>query len=1213
MRVRTRLSLEDYVESSEFEDYGVDILSHMFSMEMKTLPANNFLIIQKEITIDMRQLLIISLSEVQDLLELRPETFQLTVNIVDRYCEHTQVPRAEYYILGLTALWIASKYEETHGRVPTLKTLTKISGGKYSENVFLKYESKILVALAFDIGHPSMEAFFKVLLKSNSNSLNIHSEVRNIARYFMELSISAYNGLFIGMKASTIAHASLLLAQQLYEENCILTIYKTLADSMILRELNVLMQLLLDAAELAPPRIFKKYEQSRYDNASLRVRKYLASELEISDTSPNDLKISLIGHKNSLLLAQKRILNNDGTHKLAVYLTNDFDIRKLIDERGHDIVLDMCYKSSDSNNSCSKIKSNLPCIDSAVDITIQIASTQNSMEKEYLGHEENLNNEHNEHIVAANNTSNIGEHNGKVNNNNNNNNNNKAITTTPRAYSKIQHTRMKRKSITHDREELNEVNKDDFELISTPSTKRIDKNKISENESITPLTKNKTYKSMQSTSYLKLSNPSDNNVDNNISKLLTPTSKNDFKLNQTKDNEMMDDISITPSRYKSVHIVRKNKHTADDNIDIDNSLDKNRNQSINYSKIEILPLDKNRDTATSSKKSSRHIRKYSSTENLENDNLISMTPTQESKINVISNAGNMPKKAILFNTDIKSNPFVFEKELNKNRVNNNNSDLNKVYTSQLLEQKTPLSGKTPRMLRNNNNKQSKILNIGSSSIPQTPISQSKSFNDNDEVKMENDDSIIKHQVKKEFDNGFAILTAKKLEKLDSRFKEKDNIVKLEESIVNKLVPSKRIKDESNDDDINHNDSDNKKVLQKSKSNSSIIQKPAVTTGSMVLSRFAKKLNQVIAANDILIYAEIKDLYKSFPNLDSKYLLVSKIGEGTFSSVYKAVDLSYDRFDNNNWVNFKKYAKDHPDPLSWVALKRIYATSGVQRIYNEIKTLFTLSGHPNIVPIITAHRYEDQVIAVLPYFQHLDFRLYFLDMTIYQIQGYAKSLLSALEHAHKHNIIHRDVKPSNYLFDLDSNDGVLVDFGLAQKYNSHHSNNNDNNTGNDVDNEVTDRIIGGYIVKDARPNFRANRAGTRGFRAPEVLFRLQNQTPSIDIWSVGVILLAIVSGFFPFFKSEDDQEALLEIAHLFGKQEMQQIAKKFYRRFETNIPSIPNTRKYKFKELINQMNPARAKRFNEAEEIYDLLECILTLDPQKRITAKDALNHPFFTI
>ncbi|CAG8823557.1 14410_t:CDS:2, partial [Racocetra persica] len=77
----------------------------------------------------------------------------------------------------------------------------------------------------------------------------------------------------------------------------------------------------------------------------------------------------------------------------------------------------------------------------------------------------------------------------------------------------------------------------------------------------------------------------------------------------------------------------------------------------------------------------------------------------------------------------------------------------------------------------------------------------------------------------------------------------------------------------------------------------------------------------------------------------------------------------------------------------------------------------------------------------------------------------------------------------------------------------------------------------------------NRAGTRGFRAPEVLFRVEKQTTAIDIWSAGVILITILSHHYPFFKSTDDADAFYELGILFGKKLMHDLATEHGLRFD----------------------------------------------------------------
>ena len=71
---------------------------------------------------------------------------------------------------------------------------------------------------------------------------------------------------------------------------------------------------------------------------------------------------------------------------------------------------------------------------------------------------------------------------------------------------------------------------------------------------------------------------------------------------------------------------------------------------------------------------------------------------------------------------------------------------------------------------------------------------------------------------------------------------------------------------------------------------------------------------------------------------------------------------------------------------------------------------------------------------------------------------------------------------------------------------------------------------------------APRAGTPGFRAPEVLLKCPHQTTAVDIWSAGVILLCLLSGRYPFFRASDDLSALAQIISLMGSAECAKVSR-----------------------------------------------------------------------
>ncbi|KAF8213218.1 kinase-like protein [Mycena galopus ATCC 62051] len=343
-----------------------------------------------------------------------------------------------------------------------------------------------------------------------------------------------------------------------------------------------------------------------------------------------------------------------------------------------------------------------------------------------------------------------------------------------------------------------------------------------------------------------------------------------------------------------------------------------------------------------------------------------------------------------------------------------------------------------------------------------------------------------------------------------------------------------------------------------------------------------------------IEGEIAELEAVMPSLSDDYRLVDRLGTGTFSSVYKALDLGYhDKWDNTPWLgchppSSSAHYQSVPHPAGtkvFVAIKRIYVTSNPERIRNEIAILADCRGCRHVSQLITAFRHEDQVVAIMPYHRNEDFRDFFRTLSMTGIRAYLRCMFRALRDIHARQIIHRDVKPANFLFDPRTGHGTLCDFGLACRMDSSqkqthgaclhtpataddpHGRLSSRNEYIDLQDRIkyqqkqariqssttSDKV--GYLANDNRPPSKANRAGTRGFRAPEVLFKCSEQTGAIDVWAAGTILLFFLTGKFPLFQCTDDNEALMEIACILGKKKMEKTATLHSRTFATNVPSV----------------------------------------------------------
>ncbi|XP_068639310.1 probable serine/threonine-protein kinase At1g54610 [Aristolochia californica] len=292
-----------------------------------------------------------------------------------------------------------------------------------------------------------------------------------------------------------------------------------------------------------------------------------------------------------------------------------------------------------------------------------------------------------------------------------------------------------------------------------------------------------------------------------------------------------------------------------------------------------------------------------------------------------------------------------------------------------------------------------------------------------------------------------------------------------------------------------------------------------------------------------------------PRRADSFEKLDKIGQGTYSNVYRARDL-----DNGKVVALKKVRFDNLEPES------------VKFMAREIHVLRRLD-HPNIVKLegLVTSRMSCSLYLVLEYMEHDLAGLAScpgLKFSEPQVKCYMQQLLRGLDHCHSRNILHRDIKGSNLLID---NNGILkiADFGLASIFDPERRH------------PLTSRVV------------------TLWYRPPELLLGATDYGVAVDLWSTGCILAELYAGK-PIMPGRTEVEQLHKIFKLCGSP-----SEGYWRKSR-----LPHATIFKPQQPYGRCVGETFKDF--PAPALGLMEVLLSIDPVDRGTAASALNSEFFT-
>jgi hypothetical protein len=187
-------------------EYVEEIFDYMGQLELDTLPDHDYMDSQKELAWKMRSILADWLLEVHSKFRLVSETLYLTMNIIDRFLSLRSVSVQKLQLVGVTAMFIAAKYEEIVA--PSVQNYLQVVDG-YSDEEILKAERYVLQVLDFGLQYPSPLSFLRRCSKAD----NYDIQTRTLAKYLMEISIIDHQ--FLNMPPSCIAASGLYLSRKM--------------------------------------------------------------------------------------------------------------------------------------------------------------------------------------------------------------------------------------------------------------------------------------------------------------------------------------------------------------------------------------------------------------------------------------------------------------------------------------------------------------------------------------------------------------------------------------------------------------------------------------------------------------------------------------------------------------------------------------------------------------------------------------------------------------------------------------------------------------------------------------------------------------------------------------------------------------------------------------------------------------------------------------
>ncbi|KAK9338104.1 hypothetical protein LIPSTDRAFT_75739 [Lipomyces starkeyi NRRL Y-11557] len=311
----------------------------------------------------------------------------------------------------------------------------------------------------------------------------------------------------------------------------------------------------------------------------------------------------------------------------------------------------------------------------------------------------------------------------------------------------------------------------------------------------------------------------------------------------------------------------------------------------------------------------------------------------------------------------------------------------------------------------------------------------------------------------------------------------------------------------------------------------------------------------------------------------KYEILGYIAAGTYGRVYKARS----RVGKPLEFAIKKFKADkegeitHYTGISQSACREIALCRELRHL--NVTTLVEIILEDKCIYMVFEYA-EHDLLQLVHFHSHPD-RRHFPESTVKSILW---QLLNGVSYLHQHWVLHRDLKPANIMVTAD---GVVKigDLGLARLF-----------------------------YKPLQPLFTGDKVVvTIWYRAPELLLGARHYTPAVDMWAVGCIFAELLA-LRPIFKGEEAKMDNKKIVP-FQRNQMQKITEILGSPSNEKWPSLPQHPEYHalstFRYYPNMLENWYHSVGATHPRGFQLLQGLLEYNPLKRLTADQALQHPYF--